>query len=310
VIFGEKGEVIPGFYVTGCSWSPAYCVVGREVAVFEAGFSSMGRYYLRDIMEASQGRKPSFLFITHVHYDHCGSASFLKKSFPHMVVGGSQRAKEIIGRENAVKLMRRLSNNVLKIVEGFEWIEKDELITSEFEPFDVENILKEGDVVEIEKGLHVVVMATPGHTRDHLSYYIPEREILICTEACGCLDRAGHLIPEFLVDYDSYLSSLIRLSRLPVKVVCQGHHFVFTDNDAKRFFSRSIEETERFREWVEYLLERESYDIERVVQIVKNEQYDTNTNIKQPEEAYLINLTTKIRHLSERLSIRKRTKVP
>ena len=307
MVFGGKGQVVPGFYVTGSDWSPAYCLVEKEVVVFEAGFSCMGRYYVKDIKEVSKGKDPSFLFITHVHYDHCGSASFLKRSFPEIVVGCSERAKEIIGRENAVKLMRRLSKNVLKIMENFDWVEKEELIRSDFEPFGVDRVLKDGDVIELGKDLHVTVIATPGHTRDHLSYYIPEREILICTEACGCMDMAGNIISEFLADYDAYVNSLVRLSRLPVKVVCQGHHFVFTHEDARIFLSRSISETERFREWVEHLLKREDCDVEKVVSIVKEAQYDTNRGIKQPEEAYLINLTRRVSHLWERMDARKKS---
>ncbi|MCX7858085.1 MAG: MBL fold metallo-hydrolase [Deltaproteobacteria bacterium] len=301
MIIGERGKIAEGFYVVGSSWSPSYCLVSRETIIFEAGFSCMARYHLSDIREISPLKSPSILFITHVHYDHCGSASIFKKEFPEMIIACSERAKEILKRENAIKLMKRLSNNVLRIMEKFDWVEKERLLYNEFEPFHVDKVLNDGDVIEIEDNLHVVVITTPGHTRDHLSYYIPEREILICTEACGCLDRAGNLIPEFLVDYDTYLDSLFKLSKLPVRILCQGHHFVFTDKDVQDFFSLSVRKTEEFKSKIEELLEREDHNIEKVVRMVKQEQYETNRFLKQPEEAYLINLTTRVKHLSDRL---------
>jgi hypothetical protein len=33
---------------------------------------------------------------------------------------------------------------------------------------------------------------------------------------------------------------------------------------------------------------------------IKAEQYDTNTGIKQPEDAYLINLRAQVEHLAEK----------
>ena len=75
-------------------------------------------------------------------------------------------------------------------------------------------------------GTTVHVLATPGHTRDMLSYYIPERRMLIGTEAVGAEDMAGRVIIAPLSDYDAYLSSMERLSLLDVDVLCQGHRLV------------------------------------------------------------------------------------
>jgi glyoxylase-like metal-dependent hydrolase (beta-lactamase superfamily II) len=150
--------------------------------------------------------------------------------------------------------------------------------------------------------LKVEVVFTPGHTRDQLSYYIPERKILIGTEATGCMDRTGTFIPEFLVDYDLYMASLRRLAALPTDVLCQGHHFVYVgEEEVKAFFEGSIKAAEDFRARVMELLHKHGGSVDPVVQQIKHEQYDTNPNVKQPEPAYLLNLTARVTHLSEKL---------
>lgn len=302
MIFNGKGEVVPGFYVTGIPWSPAYVLSEKEVIIFEAGFSCMTNYYLEDIREIAGERIPKALFLTHVHWDHCGSVSHLKKKFPEMVVYASERSREILKRESAVNLMKRLSKVALDIIEKFDWVDKDKLVRSDFEPFDVDRTLNGGERIEIDGGLTVEVIPTPGHTRDHLSYYIPERKILVCTEASGCMNRVGRIITEFLYDYDLYLESLKSLSRLEVNVLCQGHHFVITHEHVKEFFKKSIEETHRFKDRVYELLIRENGDVQRVIEEIKKEEYDSNPDVKQPLPAYLINLSRRVEHLSSRMS--------
>ena len=87
-----------------------------------------------------------------------------------------------------------------------------------------------------------------------LSYYIPERKILIATESAGCLGRDGHIVSEFLVDYDAYIKTLKRFSSLDVEIFCQGHHFVFTGKDVQAFFANSLRAAESFKKHVDELL--------------------------------------------------------
>ncbi len=244
------------------------------------------------------------LFLTHAHWDHTGSAAYLKQRFPSLKIAASARAAEIVKRPNALALMASLSEEVEPLVATVPGIASDQLLHRAFRPFEVDIVLRDKQVVELGSGLSVEVLATPGHTRDHLSYYVPERRILVATEASGGLDRAGNIITEFLVDFDLYVDSLRHLADLDAEVLCQGHHYVFIGKDeVKRFFARSIEEAERFKTRVFDLLDAESGSEERVVQRIKAEQWDTNTSVKQAEGAYLLNLRARIAHLARRRAV-------
>jgi 2-aminobenzoylacetyl-CoA thioesterase len=300
LIFNKTGLVKDDLFVTGFPWSPVYLLSSEKPVLFEAGFNCMGRYYEKDIMEILSGRNPELLFMTHVHYDHCGAASYLKKVFDGMKIGVSRRASEIIKRPNAQELMVNLSENVIKIIENMDCINNEMLIRDKFEPFKVDMILEDGQIIGIHDGLSVHVLASPGHTRDMMSFYVPEKKLLIATETAGCMSHTGAIVTEFLVDYDLYIASLKRLASLEVDVLCQGHHFVFTGRDVGKHFERSIISAEKFRETVERFLWLEDGSIEKVVALIKAREYDPNPGPKQPEGAYLLNLRKRVAHLAER----------
>lgn len=211
-------------------------------------------------------------------------------------MAASSIAAQIISRPNAQRLIRALSQDVISLITG---IESNQLLEEPFEPFELEIILTDGQLIEIEEGLTVQILATPGHTRDFLSYFIQNKKILIASEAAGCADGTGQIFTEFLVDYEDYLAGLKRLAALDVEVLCQGHQFVFVGEAVKNFFARSIESTERFKVMVEELLRIEGGSVERVVARIKAEEYDVKPFPKQPEKAYILNLSARVSHIAQ-----------
>lgn len=295
-MFTTTGKIGPGFYVLGTNRMPSYLLDGSRPILFEAGLSCLGPAYKEDIMKILGGRPPEILFLTHVHYDHCGSVAFLKKAFPGMKVAGSKRAAEIVTRPGALKLIGGLNQAASEVIR--EWYPA--LASGEtFQPFTIDWILSDGDLIALEDGRHIEVLATPGHTWDSLSYYLPKEKILIASESAGCQDHTGYIFTEFLVDYQAYLGSIDRLSRLEVEIFCQGHGMVFTGEEAKGFFDRSRQAAREFKKLVEGNLHSEGKDISKTIARVKAVEYDPKPDPKQPEPAYLLNIEARVRHLAK-----------
>ncbi len=303
MIFGETGYVEKGLYVLGIPWAPSYLLDCSRPVLFEAGFSCLGRLYEDDIRGVLKERKPEMLFLTHVHYDHCGAVAYFKKVFPGIKVAASLKSAGIIKKPSAQKLMKDLSSNIIPHVAAVKGINPNKLLYGPFEPFEVDVILENGQVIQLAEDINVEVISATGHTRDQLSFYIPERKILFATESVGNLDRIGQIIPEFLVDYELYIANIKRLSMLDVEILCLGHQFVVLHSDVGKFFSQSLKEAERFKKRVEKLLIEENGVIDQVVTYIKNEEYDINPGPKQLEQAYLINLTTRVTHLAKKLGL-------
>jgi glyoxylase-like metal-dependent hydrolase (beta-lactamase superfamily II) len=159
--------------------------------------------------------------------------------------------------------------------------------------------------VELEEGLTVQVLSTPGHTNDFLSYYVPEKKILIASESGGCAQSSGYVFTESLTDFGNYLNSLKRLAGLDVRVLCQGHRFVYVDEEVEAFFSQSLQAAIEFRERVEELWLKTKGDLKRVLQKIKQSEYDPLPTPKQPEPAYLINLEARIKSVLTYLGLEK-----
>ena len=143
------------------------------------------------------------------------------------------------------------------------------------------------------------VIATPGHTRGCLSYYIPQRKMLFCGEAGGLMLHDGHIATEFLADYQAYEDSLRRLAGLDVEVLCKAHHLALVGAKAGEFLLESLHKTMEFKEMVLEFLAQDGGDIGRTILRVKEIDWDPRTGFKQPLPAYMLNLEARVKLLAK-----------
>lgn len=129
------------------------------------------------------GWLPSAVLVTHHHFDHVAAIPALKQWFGLRVLGPGDEAERIPG---------------------------------------IDELLADGQVVHL-LGEEMRVIATPGHTRGHLSYHFPTSGHLFTGDtlfALGC-GRLGECGPAEM------LSSLTRLRALPLETsVWSGHDYL------------------------------------------------------------------------------------
>ena len=150
------------------------------------------RWMLRGYLAAIDHSEIGVAAITHHHFDHSGN---LKHVNEHLKA-------EVAVPENGVKLLRgRLPKDGVKTY-------------------------ADGDTIELDGGIRVQVMTSPGHSVDSLCYYIEEEGILFTGDTI--LGNTTSVVG----DVNSYMASLRRLLELPnVKVLCPGHGPLITDTD-------------------------------------------------------------------------------
>jgi len=297
LIIQQTGRVVDRLYMLGNPDIPVYLLDGEHPAIIDAGFSFLGHHYASAISEVLGSRTPAYCLLTHSHFDHCGSVSVLKSHFPEMKIIASEQAKATLARPNAIELIRELNRASVKMVQrnGFPG---DASI--EFTPFEIDMTMKEGDQLKISPDRTLQVIETPGHTRDCLSYYVPEIKALVCSEAAGIADPTGYIVSDCLVDYDQYLDSMKKLEFLDADAICLAHRYAFTGADARNYIPRSLKYCDEFRNLVETYLAAERGDIPRVMTRIKAVEYDVKQEPKQPEPAYILNLEARIKAVGKR----------
>jgi glyoxylase-like metal-dependent hydrolase (beta-lactamase superfamily II) len=291
----ETGPVVDGVFMVGHPGVPIYLLdIGRPVIV-EAGMAFMAALYAADVKRIVGNRTPAALMLTHSHFDHCGAVAFLKERFPEMQVAASEKARSVFARPNALQLMRELSDAAARMAIEMGLPQRE---CPAFAPFAVDRVVGDGDSIALGDNVSLAVIATPGHTRDSVSYYIPEKKILFASEAVGLPDQTGYIYIDCLVDFDLYTQSHRKLAALDIDTLCLGHRVAFTGSDARRHLQDSLRQCDRFRQMVGEWIRKEDGDLERVKQRVKAYEYDGKPGMKQPEPAYLLNLDARVRAIA------------
>lgn len=303
MIIQETGEIGNGFYVVGFAGVPVYLLDGPVPVLFDAGLTAGAFLYEAGIKQILGERVPEYLFLTHSHFDHVGSANHFKDVWPDLKIGGSERCSEVLQKPKAVQLMRDFNFEGIKVIKdtGLEPINE-----KMFESFKLDILVQPDQTIEVTPGLSVVVLNTPGHTWDFMSYWIPEKEILVASEAVATYEANGYLQPEFLVDFDAYIESLKMLRKIGVKILCPGHYVVFTDEDAVTHIENSFQAATDYLIMTEQFLVQEKGDIKKAVELMKITEWDPRPWPKQPESAYLLNTWTRVNTIWNRM---KRNKI-
>ncbi len=289
MIITTTGKIASDFYAVGHASVPVYVLDGADPVLFDAGFSGLAFVYEKGIREILGSRSPAYLFLTHSHWDHIGSAAHFKKRWPHMKIAGSSRIRDVLEHPAAIKRISSLSEDSLETLGS--WGVTD-INKTPFQSFRLDMTLAPAKPVKLAGGTEIHPLSTPGHTWDSYSYWIPSRQILIAGEAVVCDG-----ICEFLVDYDQYQHSLRKLSKLDVNVLCTGHHTVVTGKEAREYIVDSMAQTEAYLMLVEKLAEEEHGNLEKIVERIKAMEWDNRPLPKQPERAYVINTRIRVKNI-------------
>lgn len=295
MIIREAGRIVEGLYALADIDLPAWLVTAETPALFDAGITFMGPSYLREIRRyLGDESRLQWVFITHAHFDHAGSAPYLRRHIPGLKVAASRLAADIFKKPNAVNLIRSLS---LDYEEQHRTLFGNENVF--FDGLEVDRILEDGETVDLGGRWSFRVISTPGHTRDGISFYFPGIKALICGEAAGVPDRNFRIHPEFLASYRDYVASLEKLAALDVEIIMLSHHYVLTGDDARGYLRKSLESTLAFAERIRKYLAEAGGNQESVVKRIFKEDHQDTGAIQQAERPYLINLAAKVKAVAE-----------
>ena len=166
---------------------------GGQVLTIDSG-EAIDKFWwmLRGYLAAIDQSEIGIAAISHHHFDHSGN---LKNVHEHLKA-------EVAVPANGVKLLRgRLPKEGVRT-------------------------FVDGQTLNLDGGVRIQVIATPGHSVDSLCYYIEEDGVLFTGDTV--LGNTTTVVG----DINSYMASLRLLLELPnIKVLCPGHGPLIRDTD-------------------------------------------------------------------------------
>lgn len=222
-------QIRPNIYWLKGKASNIYVCEGEGgVTVVDAGVSGDEKLIFALMQEL--GRQPSdiaAIMITHADIDHAGGAASLQAASEARVYASEGAKKHLCDGTSPAHLPRPI-----------QWL-SDQFFRYPAVPAEAIECVADGDRLPVLGGLEV--LATPGHTLDHLSYYSPSTGMLFTGDAIdsrnGQLNRSRKLITA-----DEYLAnqSALRLIELAPAVFACGHGAPLSDHNSSalmKFFN-------------------------------------------------------------------------
>ena len=250
-----------------------------HTALFDCGMAFCADGTIQNVKNALNGRKLDYMFITHTHYDHIGALPFFRKEWPQMRLLTSETGAEVLLKNTPRRVIRELSN----VVAGEHKVKID---AYNDDAFHADITVKDGDLISLG-GFSVQVLETPGHTRDSLSYFIPELELLVLNETPGFL-LDGKIYPCYLTGYNDAIKAIEKCRRIPYKFLSLPHRGVATAEDAQGYFDRALEANIACRDFIVNAAAQNPD--EDVLLDLYTKRYGSDRLFSyQPREAFIIN---------------------
>lgn len=279
----EPSTIAPGVEYIGNAAILMYVVHGTRSALIDSGMTASGPLLVAELQRVLGGvAHLDMQLITHSHYDHVSGTPALKARRPDLHVAAHARVGEIVAKDSAVTLIRKLNATVL----GGRVPDLPDVV--EFVPFAIDEPVADGTRWDLGRGVTITALHTPGHTQDSITYYLPHAKAIVPAEAAGVPDHSGIILPEFLQSYSAYMASLDRLARLDVAWILLPHNYVLGGDAAKSYIGNSIAATIAFKDKLAAALDRYHGDQAAASAALMAELYSPGHG--QPADAFRLNL--------------------
>ncbi|MBE9505911.1 MAG: MBL fold metallo-hydrolase [Chloroflexi bacterium] len=227
-----------------------YLVQGKDALIIGGGMNHAApalETQLHDIDIDSHRVK--YLVVTHSHFDHCGAVPYLRRRFPDIEVLATAASRDTLAKQKVVDYNAKMNDLAAEQAGlGGECVP----LEGQSDPFRIDRVVSEGDVVDLGKGVSAEFHAVPGHSKCCLATYVPGCRALFPTDTTPhpVNDWNDLAFPSAQYDFGSYVKSLRRLGEFDVEILGLDHHGVMLGAQAKEFLGLGLRRTLDFQQEV------------------------------------------------------------
>lgn len=278
--------------VTAGTGGEALLIFGEEKTVlYDCGMAYCHRQLIKNIdreIKARGRKQPDIILMSHTHYDHVGALPYILKKWPDVIVIGAEKAKKVFESEGALKTMKRLG----EVARDTFSDSKEPVETAGFR---IDRAVKEGDLIDLGKGQHFVVLKTKGHTDCSLTYVLEPDNILFASESTGVYHGNRDLHTAILKSYRDTIDSAVNVKPTAQKVI-NPHFGILPEDVTGEYFDLYVKYAEIERDFIlKHFDEGESFD--EIMQAFEEAFFTPLRRQGQPRDAFLENAQYTIRHI-------------
>ncbi|MCW4043415.1 MAG: MBL fold metallo-hydrolase [Candidatus Bathyarchaeota archaeon] len=243
----------------------------NECVIFDSGMPNCTNQILRSLKSLRiEQESICHILLTHRHIDHAGASADLLKQFSKAKVGIHPFS------------IRHLFDP-LKIYQGGRELFGE--FAMPMKPIQFSSMIALEDNQEIRIGHNVVkAIYSPGHTSDHISYYIPSKKTLYCGDVIGSFNpeiekiHPTSIFPSF--NYVKYKQTIEKIRSLDIETMVFSHFGVAIGKDVKKNLDNSLATHKELESIVESYTDKP--DNMKLIQDLKNTLEDATEIFPAP----------------------------
>lgn len=203
----------------------AYCLIADRPYLFDAGNpgDATGQYAPELELNGIELKDIGGVFVTHAHGDHAGGAFELRKlGIPLMLP-----EEEILYLESMPDAFDHFFAPTFRVLGQEEFIPKLRLgdkLGYLCGPCKVDRGLKDDEVIELAKDVHIRVVPIPGHTGHSVGYLWEEKGAMFTGDAIQGYGQSAGSLP-IIQNPPAFERTLKKLLEMDVQVMMTGHMF-------------------------------------------------------------------------------------
>jgi 2-aminobenzoylacetyl-CoA thioesterase len=241
-------KITDSFYQLATPFFPVYLSLGREAMLIDGSIGGM-LYLVQDQLKeigVDLARVQS-VTLTHCHNDHIGLVPHLLTKWPHLKLQASSAAVESLAKEAVLKDFAAFDQQVGATLKSKQVVSEVPAPVADYR-FHVDNVLEEGQLLDLGNGIRWRVYSTPGHSHCGLSLLEEKEGTLVVGDAPGFyMPQIASFWPNYFASLPKYCASLVRLRALPAARAALGHYGVIEGNTSA-FFSRALDQTRDYHQ--------------------------------------------------------------
>jgi 2-aminobenzoylacetyl-CoA thioesterase len=242
----EPIAITGNFYQLGTPSFPVYLSLGENAMIIEGGTGSTYNLIVEQIsrLGIDPGRI-KYIALTHTHSDHIGAIPHLKKLWPHIKVAASPLAAKLLKSEKASKEFLAVDRSIAQIM-----LNKGDLATMPHQIedyiFNIDQVIEEGDKIDLGGGIRWTVYDTPGHSACHISLFEEKEKTLMVGDATGFYVPGKDVFwPNYFESLELYCKSIRKLAALSANRAALCHNGVI-EGHVNEFLCKAIEATDKY----------------------------------------------------------------